>query len=321
MTNSNPAAVAMRRFSRRSGVPDIAEVPGGRLVELPGRGRTYVVDITGPEGAPTLILLHATACTGYLTWFPALEALAEHYRVILFDQRWHGRGIRSKRFSVQDCADDVVAVADAIGIERAILAGYSLGGVVALLAAQRHSDRVSGLVLCATPYRFQEKLRERAFHLAFGAVAGAIGPYAYRRAAEYVGRLPELPECTWTPGKLNRWALTEFRSSSGWAMAQVIAEVGRFDATAWLSTLRMPTAVVITTRDRAIPVYRQLEMATMIPGASIHLVKAGHASCVLEADRFVPVLLEACAAVVARLKETSNAALFGGDGEQGSGGH
>ncbi|WP_063813542.1 alpha/beta fold hydrolase [Nocardia anaemiae] len=317
---TNPGAVSMRRFSRRSGVPDIAEVPGGRLVELPGRGRTYVVDIPGPEGAPTLILLHATACTGYLTWFPALDALAENYRVIVFDQRWHGRGIRSERFSVQDCADDVVAVADALGVEQAILAGYSLGGVVALLAAHRHSDRVSGLVLCATPYRFQEKLRERAFHLAFGAVAGVIGPYSYRRAAEYVGRLPELPDCTWAPGKLNRWALTEFRSSSGWAMAQVIAEVGRFDATAWLSTLRMPTAVVITTRDRAIPVYRQLEMATMIPGASIHLVKAGHASCVLEADRFVPVLLEACAAVAARL-ETSNAALSGGDGEQGSGGH
>lgn len=303
MTNPG-SSVPMRRFSRRSGVPDIAEVPGGRLVELPGRGRTYVVDIPGPEGAPTLILLHATACTGYLTWFPALDALAEHYRVIVFDQRWHGRGIRSARFSVQDCADDVVAVADALGVERAMLAGYSLGGVVALLAAHRHPDRVSGLVLCATPYRFQEKLRERAFHQAFGALAEAFGPYAYRRAEEYVGQLPELPEHTWAPGKLNRWALNEFRSSSGWAMAQVIAEVGRFDSTAWLSTLKMPTAVVITTRDRAIPVYRQLEMATMIPEASIHLVKAGHASCVLEADRFVPVLLAACAAVAARLTRT-----------------
>ncbi|MEV6137986.1 alpha/beta hydrolase [Nocardia sp. NPDC051990] len=297
---TNPPVVAMRRFSRRWGVPDIAEVPGGRLVELPGRGRTYVVDIPGPEGAPTLILLHAAACTGYLTWFPALDALAERYRVIVFDQRWHGRGIRSQRFTVRDCADDVVAVADVLGVERAILAGYSLGGVVALLAAHRHSGRVSGLVLCATPYRFQEKLRERAFHQAFGAVAGAVAPYSYRRAAEYVGRLPELPEHTWARSKLNRWALNEFRSSSGWAMAQVIAELGRFDATAWLVTLSMPTAVVITARDRAIPVDRQLEMATMIPGASIHLVKAGHASCVLEADRFVPVLVEACAAVAAR---------------------
>jgi hypothetical protein len=148
---------------------------------------------------------------------------------------------------------------------------------------------VGGLVLCAMPYRFQEKLRERAFHLAFGALADAFGPYAFQRAEQFHERLPELPEHTWAPGRLDRWALTEFRSTSGWALAQVIAEVGRFDATLWLSTLKMPTAVVITTRDRSIPVYRQLEMATMIPGASIHLVKAGHASCVLEADRFVPI--------------------------------
>ncbi|CAM4505989.1 alpha/beta hydrolase [Nocardia ninae] len=298
MTNSRSAA-ALRRFARR--VPDIAEVPGGRLVELPGRGRTYVVDIAGPAGAPALVLLHGTGCTAYLNWFPALAALAERYRVILFDQRWHGRGIRSARFSVDDCADDVAAVLDALGVPQAICAGYSLGGVVSLAAAHRHPDRVSGLVLCATPYRFQEKWRERAFHQAFGAFAAAFGPYSFRRSEQFAGRLPELPEIAWAPGRLDRWALTELRSTSGWAITQVIGEVGRFDATEWLSTLKMPTAVVITTRDRAIPVYRQLEMATTIPGASIHLIKAGHTACVLEAELFVPALLEACGAVAARL--------------------
>ncbi|MFI9403685.1 alpha/beta fold hydrolase [Nocardia sp. NPDC052316] len=298
MTNSRSTA-ALRRFARR--VPDIAEVPGGRLVELPGRGRTYVVDIAGPEGAPALVLLHGTGCTAYLNWFPALAALAERYRVILFDQRWHGRGIRSERFSVDDCADDVAAVLDALGVPQAICAGYSLGGVVSLAAAHRHPDRVSGLVLCATPYRFQEKWRERAFHQAFGAFAAAFGPYSFRRIEQFAGRLPELPEIAWAPGSLERWALTELRSTSGWAITQVIGEVGRFDATAWLPTLKMPTAVVITTRDRAIPVYRQLEMATMIPGASIHLIKAGHTACVLEAELFVPALLEACGAVAARV--------------------
>ncbi|MEV6322416.1 alpha/beta hydrolase [Nocardia sp. NPDC051787] len=298
MTNS-PRGVA--RFGGRLRVPDIAEVPGGRLIELPGRGRTYVVDIPGPERAPVLVLLHATACTAYLTWFPSLAALADRYRVILFDQRWHGRGIRSERFTVEDCADDVAAVLDALRVDRAMCAGFSLGGIVSLLAGHRHPDRVSGLVLCATPYRFQETLREKAFHRTFGAIAAAVGPYSYRRAEKLAGRLPELPEITWPPGRLDRWALGEFRSTSGWALAQVVAEIGRFDATAWLSILTMPAAVVITTRDRAIPVSRQVELATMIPAASTHMVDAGHASCVLEADRFVPVLLEACEAVAAKI--------------------
>ncbi|MEU2254297.1 alpha/beta hydrolase [Nocardia xishanensis] len=295
---ANPDRI--RRWIRRAGVPDIAEVPGGRLVELAGRGRTYVVDIPGPEGAPTVILLHGTASTAYLTWFPALAALAAHYRVILFDQRWHGRGIRSPRFSVDDCADDVLAVADAMGVERPLCAGYSLGGVVALTAAHRHPDRIGGLVLCATPYRFREKWRERAFHQVFGAFADAIGPYSLRRIDAFASRLSELPEHTWPPGGFERWALSEFRSTSGWALAQVIAEVGRFDASAWLGAITAPTAVVITTRDHAIPVYRQLEMATMIPGATIHLAGTGHTGCVFGAERFVPTLLDGCAAVAER---------------------
>lgn len=298
MTNPRSAAV-LRRFARR--VPDIAEVPGGRLQELPGRGRTYVVDIAGPAGAPTLVLLHGTACTAYLGWFPSLAALSAHYRVILFDQRWHGRGIRSEHFAVDDCADDVIAVLDALGVAGAVCVGFSLGGVVSLAAAHRHPERVRGLVLCATPYRFQEKWRERAFHRGFGAFAAAVRPFASRRVEEFAGKLPELPEIAWAAGGMERWAFGEFRSTSAWTVAQVVAEVARFDASAWLPELTMPTAVVITTQDRAIPVYRQLELATMIPRASIHLVKAGHAACVLHADRFVPVLLDACAAVAARM--------------------
>ncbi|MEU2043023.1 alpha/beta fold hydrolase [Nocardia niwae] len=298
MTNSGRS---VPRLGGRFRVPDIAEVPGGRLVDLAGRGRTYVVDIPGPEHAPTLVLLHATACTAYLTWFPSLAALARRYRVVLFDQRWHGRGIRSERFTLEDCADDVAAVLDALSIDRAVCVGFSLGGIVSLLAGHRHPDRVSGLVLCATPYRFREKWREHAFHQTFGAFAAAVGPYSYRRAEKLAGRLPELPAVTWAPGRLDRWAFGEFRSTSGWALTQVLAVVGRFDATAWLPDLAMPTAVVVTMRDRAIPAYRQVEMATMIRGASVHRVAAGHACCVLEADRFVPVLLEACEAVAARL--------------------
>ncbi|MFI9505304.1 alpha/beta fold hydrolase [Nocardia sp. NPDC052566] len=305
MANRNGSEAMLRRFGRRSGMPDITEVPGGRVIDLPGRGRTYVADIPGPAGAPTLILLHGTACTAMLNWFPVLGALTKNYRVILFDQRWHGHGIRSERFRLTDLADDVIAVADELGVESATCVGYSMGGIVGLLAAHRHPERVRGLVLCATPYRFQEKWRERAFHLSFGALADALGPYSFRRAEERAWRLPELPEHTWAPGRLDQWALTELRSTSGWALAQAIAEIGRFDATEWLATLTAPTAVVITTKDRAIPVYRQLEMATMIPGASIHLLKAGHAGCVTAADRFAAVLRGACADVLARQPDSA----------------
>lgn len=303
----NPSSSASRPRRRGVGrrlgqrVTRMNRVPTGTMLELPGRGRTYLVDIPGPAGAPTVILLHGLVTTAMLNWFPALEELSQHYRVVLFDQRWHGHGIRSPRFDLDDLAEDVIAVADVIGVDRPILAGYSMGGIVAQLAAHRNPGRVGGIVLCATTYRFQEKWRERAFHRGMGAL-GRMMSEAVARGVERTGaKLPEMPQNSWSTGRMDRWAMSEMRSVNGLAMAQAIAQLGRFDSSPWLPSLKVPAAVVITTQDRALPVYRQLEMAKMIPGADIFLAKAGHAACVLEADVFVPALLEACAAVAARL--------------------
>lgn len=297
-TAGNGRGAAGGRFGTR--VSRTNSVPAGRMVDLPGRGRTYLVDIPGPEGAPTVILLHGLVTTAMLNWFPALAELSEHYRVVLFDQRWHGHGIRSPRFDLYDLADDVVAVTEVTGVERPILAGYSMGGIVAQSVAHRRPDLVGGLVLCATTYRFREKWRERLFHGGMALLAGVMTETAGRRVAEAATKLPITPEISWETGRMDRWALAELRTTSGWAMTQAIAELGRFDSSPWLPSLDVPTGVVITTHDHALPVYRQLEMAKMIAGAEIFLVPAGHAACVLEADTFVPVLLEACAAVAAR---------------------
>ncbi|WP_245717261.1 alpha/beta fold hydrolase [Nocardia jejuensis] len=288
-----------RRLSPR--IARLTEVPVGSMVELPGRGRTYLVDLPGPAAdSPAIVLLHGASTTAMLNWFPTLKELNERYRVVLFDQRWHGHGIQSERFDLDDLADDVVAVADLLELDRPIVAGYSMGGVVAQLVAHRHPDRIGGIVLAATTYKFQETRRERAFHRGWGALTDSVSEVALRRAGLRWGKLPELPASTWPVGRMDRWAMSEMRSTSGWALARVIAVLGRFDASPWLSTLKVPTAVVITTRDRALPVHRQLEMAKLIPGAEIFLVRGGHAACALEADVFVPVFLEACQAVVER---------------------
>jgi 3-oxoadipate enol-lactonase len=111
---------ALGKFAKAAKPVDL---PAPRLLELPGRGRTCVIDAPGPEGAPVVILLHALATTAALSWYPSVAALTQHYRVIAFDQRWHGRGIQSDHFRIADCADDVVAVADALGVDKFMLVG------------------------------------------------------------------------------------------------------------------------------------------------------------------------------------------------------
>ena len=88
-------------------------VPAGRRVRLPGRGTTFVRDVAGPVGAPTVVLLHGLGATASINWPGAFDALSSQFRVVALDQAGHGRGVRSRRpFRLEDCADDVARLAD-----------------------------------------------------------------------------------------------------------------------------------------------------------------------------------------------------------------
>lgn len=58
------------------------------MVELPGRGSTFVTD-SGPADAPAIILQHSVMTTGLLCWYPVIPELNQRYRVITLDHRWH----------------------------------------------------------------------------------------------------------------------------------------------------------------------------------------------------------------------------------------
>jgi pimeloyl-ACP methyl ester carboxylesterase len=281
-------------------MPHVEQVPEGRVVELPGRGSTFVVDVPGPEGAPTLVLLHALGCTGYLSWHPVLATLSEQYRVVVLDQRWHGRGIRSPRFSLADCADDLAALLDVLGVDSVIPVGYSMGGAIAQLFWNRHPERVDGLVLCSTARNFRGTAKEKVFFPVVAvAVTGSAG-WCAKRVDRLASRLPELPA---TASAGMQWGRAEFRSTSAWTTPAVLAAIGRFDSSAWIGEVDVPTTVVVTTRDRTIPTRRQLRLAECIPGAEVVLVDGGHAAIVLGADRFAPALHEAVASVVRRVEQ------------------
>ncbi len=277
--------------------PEVESVPEGRMVELPGRGRTFVVDVPGPEGAPALVLLHALGCTAYLSWYPVLADLSQHYRVVLLDQRWHGRGIRSPHFRFEDCADDVAALLDVLGIETCVPVGYSMGGAVAQLVWRRHPERVEGLVLCSTARNFRGTRREKVF---FPVVSAAMLPLASvcrARVERLAAGLPDVPSVAAAD---RDWGMAELRSTSAWSAPAVLQALGRFNSAPWAGEIDVPTSVVVTARDHTVPGRRQRRLAAAIPGAEVVEVDGGHASLVLKAALFGPALLEAVASVVAR---------------------
>lgn len=279
------------------------QIPAGSVVELPRRGTTYVTDTPGPDRrSPTIVLLHALGCTGLLTWFPAIDALSRRFRVVTLDQRWHGQGITEDDFSLYDCADDVAALIDELDLRDVIVAGYSMGGVVAQRVWRQHGDKIQGLVLCSTTDKFQLNLVERGFFTGMGTtmmgLRGLSRSATITRAARAAASAADL-----APTDMGEWALAEFRSTSPWAVGQALAALGRHHSRPWLGRIDVPTAVVVTTRDRVIPAARQRALARAIPGATVHEVDSGHAACVLESEKFVPALVEAVATVNARRRD------------------
>jgi hypothetical protein len=96
------------------------------------------------------------------------------------------------------------------------------------------------------------------------------------------------------------WALEEWGRHDLASLMQAGIALGRFDSTGWIGEIDVPTAVVITTQDSVVPPRRQLQLATVIPGAVGLPVAADHRACVDNHDQFVPALLTACAHVAPR---------------------
>jgi 3-oxoadipate enol-lactonase len=96
------------------------------------------------------------------------------------------------------------------------------------------------------------------------------------------------------------WAVGQLRRTSHAAMLRALAEITRFDCTAWIADIDVPTSVVIPSRDRVIPPRHQQWLARQIPDAHAVTVAAGHACCTLESELFVPGLRCAIGSVVSR---------------------
>ncbi len=282
-------------------VPQV-EIPHGRWLTLPRRGRTWLTELEGPPGAQSIVLLHAVGCTGMLTWFPVVHELAKRYHVVVFDQRWHGRGIISESFSLHDCADDVAAVITELGLDQPIVAGYSMGSVVAQRVWRQHPDLVGGLILGATTDHFRTNGRERLFHSGMEVAMGSVRMLAKSRTARWASR-STVEALDIGPTDMGTWALNEWRSTSPWAVAQAVAALGRHHSTPWLTRVDVPTAFVIPAKDHVIPAERQRRLAARVPGATVHEAACGHAGCVMQAEAFVPTFLEAVHVTAARIRD------------------
>ena len=221
----------------------------------------------GPADAPVVVLSNSLGATRGM-WDPQVPALAERYRVVAYDTRGHGDSPSpAGPWSLDDLVDDVVALLDRLGVQRAHVAGLSLGGMTALRLAAREPARVDRLVALATsakpdPQGFLDR--------AAAARSGGTAPLAPTVVSRWLtpGYAAEHPDLV---ARLE--AMIAGADDEGYALCcEVVATV---DLREDLGRITAPTLVVSGAEDPALPPPHQQAIAEGIAGASLVSVSPG----------------------------------------------
>lgn len=248
----------------------------GRIVHLPGRGEIFVRHhIHRDSAAPTVLLLHGWTASADTQFFTAYEELARDFSVLTVDHRGHGRGLRPNRpFSLEDCADDAADVVRAVGLSSVTTVGYSMGGPISLLLWKRHPELVDAMVLQATALEWNGTRSERVRW----KVGRAVSPLVRRISTPRVIRFG-LRKAIPRGHELSRyipWIVGEVRRNDQWMVSEAGRAISRFDASLFTADIDVPTAFVLTQRDRLVPPHKQQALAdavraTVVPLDGDHL--------------------------------------------------
>jgi len=240
----------------------------GKIVDVPGRGEMFVRHHQHADtSAPTLLLLHGWTASCDLQFFTAYQELSQHFSIIGVDHRGHGRGLRPNvPVTLEDCADDAAAVAGALGISSVITVGYSMGGPISLLTAQRHPELVDGMVLEATALEWSGTRKEKNRMRFIGPLSHIVGrPRLLRFFMKQT--LPRGHETR----RYMTWIISENRRNDPWMIAEAGKAIARFDARGFANTLNKPTSYVLTLRDTLVRPHKQKALAEAIKAQIVEL--------------------------------------------------
>jgi 3-oxoadipate enol-lactonase len=240
------------------------------------------------DGAgPPVLLIHGVGGDAG-NWDPIATRLRTRFDVMAMDLRGHGGSdlIRGP-VDVDDFARDAVQVLDDAGVGRCGVAGFSLGGAVALALALHFPERVDKLAL-------------------IGTVCGR-SPQQQARALERVEYLRQHGTAALAEGNRERWFSVAFRRANPDVVDRRVAQVSASDTESYLRAftvfctaefadrlheIRAPTLVVTGEHDVAATPEMARAMGERIPGAQVHVLPKLHHSVLIEAPAQVAALLE-----------------------------
>ena len=221
--------------------------------------------LTG-SGRP-VVLLHGWMCNRKF-WKEQIRFLSDRRMVLAPDFCGHGDSkIAAADYTIERLAGDVNGLTQSLGIERMVLVGHSMGGMVAQQFCIQHPGRVSALILVTT---IAADVEDRLISKRIAAEAGQTGfrDAFLRRFDGWFGEQT-------APG-LMRWVRDEMLRTPEFVGLSLVRSYQRFDLRAHLPGIRIPTLVICGGSDAsAIPDESRI-IVDLIPDAQIALMECGH---------------------------------------------
>jgi 3-oxoadipate enol-lactonase len=242
--------------------------------------------VTGREDGPVVVLSNSLGST-YHMWDAQVRDLEQRFRVVRYDTRGHGHSpVPGGPYTIDDLADDLVALLDRLGIGRAHLVGLSLGGMTAMRVAARNPDRVDRIALLCTGAALPpaSAWTDRAATVrAGGSVAVAEAVVGRWFTPEYLGVHPIT--------RAAHEAMVAATPAEGYAgCCEAIAAL---DLRGDLVSITAPTLAIAGADDPATPPAKLEEIAARVPDAKLVVVpRAAHLANAERPDIITPILIE-----------------------------
>jgi len=215
-------------------------------------------DIRGQGKA--LVFVHGNAGTRQ-NWRPQIEHFARRFRVVAPDLRGHGDSEKpTGPYPISAFVGDLARLLDALDIDRAVVAGHSMGGRVAMSFALEHPKRVLGLVLAGTSATPFDRAGEQI------ARVRALG--LERELREFI----EFESSPQTPEAMKRELLEEALKTPEHVRIALWKAVSEFDVSTRLGDIRTPTLIIVGDLDRGAPLAAARQLHERIPGSQLAIV-------------------------------------------------
>ena len=240
-------------------------------------------ELAGPEQAPVLMLSNSLG-TSLEMWQPQMAEVAKDFRILRYDTRGHGRSsVSPGPYSIDQLANDVLALLDRLGYSKVLFCGLSMGGMIAMSLAMKAPQRLSKIVLCNT--------------------APQIGS-----AEVWNARIETVAQggmTTIVDGVLERWFTPTFRANSPAAVESTrkmllntpatgyvatCAAIRDYNVSDSIATIRVPALIISGSYDPVTSPQAGHFMAENIHGAVYKELPAAHLSNIEAAAAFTSEL-------------------------------